>query len=1725
MTHHLERGRTLGMGPSGTGTRIGLLAGLIAVVCWGLLADPLHAIEPEPEYETRESIGFAAFPPLPTPAQFPVQLVLDDDDQEGVFGVSAAGGGRQFLWFNRFAMPPGVETFQLQEIWVLFPSGAGMNIGDSVQLAVFEDPDGDPSNGATLVAAVDETIQATDDLTFSVYTLNPPVPVSGPGDVLIGAINRFTLPGTPPVSPASLDLTASQGRSWLAIWNADPPNPPTLPADAVTARIDDFFPAAAGNWMIRGFGVPVTPIVEIPTLSPLGLVALGLILALAAGWLLRKRSLVLLLALVLLPSTSAEAQLTIDSFSTGQLALTLQDPANSPGDGLSSSVASGTSVGGFRGMELTWLTGGAGPVSTEVTGGNLLATASADSKVEVVVTWDGDNDPDTLSTGPGFGGGAALNLITAGGGPASAVRLRINSVSDGTEAILRVYSSADNFSTSSLLLPALAAVTDVFFDYGTFVPDPGGSGADLTSVVAITLTLRDSDGSASIDLVDTVAPSLAATKIDVLTNDVDMDGQADPGDELTYTIALNNSGGEGLTVALADMVDANTTLVPGSVSSTPVAKRDQYTAVGNVTLTVDGSAGKPGLLANDVDPDGDTLTVASVTSPSAQGGTVNLTNAATGTFTYTSPAGFRGVDSFTYTAQDDDANMVTATATVSVDGIVWFVDNTHGGPFQGTQANPFDTFKAAETASAANDIIRIREGDGTDTGHNLGFILKPGQRLVGGAADLILGGTLIEAGTSHSVHSHAAGNVLDLAGDHRIEGMILNSTTGHGAAGTGSSEITLDNVIINPAGSAGGLRLSGYSGSFIFSNSSITATNSTSGIAVHITGSGGVLDFSSSSSIAHNGGGLIHISGAAAGASHNFSGTNPTLTNGSLDGIRLVGNNATSTFTFTAIGDISTTGTVPMLEGSEGVAGGVGGAAAAVLIQNSGTVTVASMANLSSVSEAALKISGTTVVRTGGGPVPVASLFSNQSDTQGLLLDGVAPGITTTGTTTISQAFGGAVSLNANGPVTFTGQASLAASAGAGILATNTGLVTVSDNTSSIAAPGAGLDITNTAMAIQLASVGAGAGVTLTNTTGTLASAGGAINGTAAAIGYNVSGGSPVASHGGTVTQNSAQRVVNIENTTGGSVSFTSGAVTGGANSLGVRINNADGNSSFADLNLGTSGAPMTNQALTLSGGSTGTHGFAGTQIFTTGARGVHADNGGTVEFTGTGNRVSATSARALTFENGTTIGGNGATFERIDSSGTDRGIRLSSAGSGFTVTGTGTTDGSGGVIQNITARGVEVISTNTVSLANMTLTDAATTNGVDPTNANGTCGGLTLGQNLGCNAPVHLQTVNGAILDNVDILRSAQVGINGHTVTGFALRNSTVTDAGNQTNEFSLKFRDMLGTSEITNSTIRRTVSSGTEVDQFRLQNFSSTQLNLTVTGSRFDTNAADGPTSTFENSGFIAVGHSVANMRVEVVNSFFENNKGAGLTVGVNDGTSNANVDLIVTGGTFRNNNVGLEAIAHGTNSTVGFDINGATVDDNPAVGINVDLNSSSASGVTFQGHVRNNTVTHTGAGDCIQVNTRGAGDAVVAITGNTLNESGFERAIDVSTQEGSGDLDVIITGNTVNMTGFNPVRAMNVNSGADTGDTGTMCAKVGGATAAERNTVNSISGGDTRVRVRRRENTVVNLQDVPGPHPQANQATIEAHITSQNTGATGNATVGAGFGDAVCTVPPIP
>ena len=70
---------------------------------------------------------------------------------------------------------------------------------------------------------------------------------------------------------------------------------------------------------------------------------------------------------------------------------------------------------------------------------------------------------------------------------------------------------------------------------------------------------------------------------------------------------------------------------------------------------------------NDSDADGDTLTVNPPTAASLNGGTIS-TNATNNGINYTPPAGFRGIDSFIYAANDGMTNSNIVTVSIQVTG-------------------------------------------------------------------------------------------------------------------------------------------------------------------------------------------------------------------------------------------------------------------------------------------------------------------------------------------------------------------------------------------------------------------------------------------------------------------------------------------------------------------------------------------------------------------------------------------------------------------------------------------------------------------------------------------------------------------------------------------------------------------------------------------------------------------------------------------------------------------------------------------------------------------------------------------------------------------------------------------------------------------------------------------------------------------------------------------------
>ena len=118
----------------------------------------------------------------------------------------------------------------------------------------------------------------------------------------------------------------------------------------------------------------------------------------------------------------------------------------------------------------------------------------------------------------------------------------------------------------------------------------------------------------------------------------------------------NNVFGEGRLNAYEAVLAS-----PRGENTPPTAVNDSYSTNEDTTLTVPA----PGVLDNDTDADGNSLTAAQVTGP-AHG---SLTLNANGSFTYVPAANFNGPDSFTYQASDGTAPSNVATVSITVNPV------------------------------------------------------------------------------------------------------------------------------------------------------------------------------------------------------------------------------------------------------------------------------------------------------------------------------------------------------------------------------------------------------------------------------------------------------------------------------------------------------------------------------------------------------------------------------------------------------------------------------------------------------------------------------------------------------------------------------------------------------------------------------------------------------------------------------------------------------------------------------------------------------------------------------------------------------------------------------------------------------------------------------------------------------------------------------------------------
>jgi hypothetical protein len=148
------------------------------------------------------------------------------------------------------------------------------------------------------------------------------------------------------------------------------------------------------------------------------------------------------------------------------------------------------------------------------------------------------------------------------------------------------------------------------------------------------------------------------------------------GGTLTFTPAADGNGVALVTVQAQDdggtanggtngSVAQTFTITVLAVNDAPVANDDDYNLGDGLVLNIPA----PGVLTNDTDVDGDSLTAILVSGPLQ--GALNLNS--DGGFNYTPTNYFNGVDSFTYAASDGQTNSSPATVNIVVSNTIQIV--------------------------------------------------------------------------------------------------------------------------------------------------------------------------------------------------------------------------------------------------------------------------------------------------------------------------------------------------------------------------------------------------------------------------------------------------------------------------------------------------------------------------------------------------------------------------------------------------------------------------------------------------------------------------------------------------------------------------------------------------------------------------------------------------------------------------------------------------------------------------------------------------------------------------------------------------------------------------------------------------------------------------------------------------------------------------------------------
>ena len=332
-------------------------------------------------------------------------------------------------------------------------------------------------------------------------------------------------------------------------------------------------------------------------------------------------------------ATGLPAGLTINP-TTGVISGTIDRSASQVAGGIYNvAVTASDGKGGTVTSSFAWTVTNPGPTAT-----NDLASTNEDTPVTVAVLAndsDPDADPLTVTSATAPNGTVVIN---ANGTITYTPAANFN----GTDTITYKISDGQGGTSTATVTVTVNAVNDP----PVAKPLPGQTNLDSQIIsLPVASAFSDVDG----DVLTFGATGLpAGLAINAATGVISgtIHHSASQVNGGVYTVTVTASDGKGGTVS--------STFTWNVSNPAPVAQNDTASGNEDTPLRID-------VLANDKDPDGDTLTV---TSASAGHGTVTINN--DGSLNYVPDANFNGNDTIIYTIIDSEGGKSTATVSIAV---------------------------------------------------------------------------------------------------------------------------------------------------------------------------------------------------------------------------------------------------------------------------------------------------------------------------------------------------------------------------------------------------------------------------------------------------------------------------------------------------------------------------------------------------------------------------------------------------------------------------------------------------------------------------------------------------------------------------------------------------------------------------------------------------------------------------------------------------------------------------------------------------------------------------------------------------------------------------------------------------------------------------------------------------------------------------------------------------